>query len=74
MAKLIVAIRDFASAPNKTIGLQAHIGQEVEAPRFSGQSAHERGDVVSPTHRPFLPPRENPWYSFLLESKSTQWS
>ena len=30
--------------------------QEFEAPRISRQSAHERGTVVSPTHRPPLPP------------------
>jgi hypothetical protein len=30
--------------------------QEVQAPRISRQSAHEGGKVVSPTHRPPLPP------------------
>ena len=34
------------------------------------QSAHEGSKVVSPTHRPALPPREDPRYSFLLEIKS----
>jgi hypothetical protein len=35
------------------------------------QSAHEGGKVVSPTHRPPLPPRKYSWYSFLLEAEST---
>jgi hypothetical protein len=34
--------------------------QEVEVPRISRQSAHEGGRVVSPTHRPFLPPGKIP--------------
>ena len=43
--------------------------QEVEAPIISRQSAHE-GKTVSPTHRPPLPSRKDPWYSFLLEAES----
>jgi hypothetical protein len=35
------------------------------------QSAHEGGKVVSPTHRPPLPPRKDSRYSFLLEAEST---
>jgi hypothetical protein len=42
---------------------------EVEATTISRQSAHEGGKVVSPTHRPPLPPGKNPWYSFLLEDE-----
>jgi hypothetical protein len=34
--------------------------------QISRQSAHESGKVVSPTHRPPLPPRNYTWYSFLL--------
>jgi hypothetical protein len=54
-----------------TLGLQV-----VEAPRISRQSAHESGKAFSPTHRPPLPPRRYPWYSFLLEAESTleRWS
>jgi hypothetical protein len=44
--------------------------QDVEVPRMSRQSAHEGGNVVSPTHRPPLLPREDPWYSFLLKAES----
>jgi hypothetical protein len=38
--------------------------------QISRQSAHEGGEVVSPTHRPPLPPRKYSWYSFLLEAES----
>ena len=38
---------------------------------ISRQSAHEGGKVVSPTHRPPLPPRKYSWYSFLLEAEPT---
>jgi len=38
---------------------------------ISRQMAHEGGKVVSPTHRPPLPPRKYSWYSFLLEAEST---
>jgi len=38
--------------------------------QISRQSAHECGKVVSPTHRPPLPPRKYSWYSFLLEAES----
>ena len=34
--------------------------QEVEASRISRKSAHEGGKVVSPKHRPFLPPEKLP--------------
>ena len=36
--------------------------------QISRQSAHEVDKVVSPTHRPPLPPRKYSWYSFLLEA------
>ena len=39
--------------------------------QISRQSAYEGGNVVSPTHRPPLPPRKYSWYSFLLEAAST---
>ena len=40
-------------------------------PEIPRQSVHEDGKVVSPTHRPPLPPRKYSWYSFLLEAEST---
>jgi hypothetical protein len=45
--------------------------QEVEAPRILRQSAYEGGKVVSPTHRPPLPPMADPWNLFLLKNEST---
>ena len=39
--------------------------------QISRQSPHEGGKVVSPTHRPPLPPRKYSWYSFLLEAEPT---
>jgi hypothetical protein len=48
-----------------------HDLQKMKILRTSGQSEHEGGKVVSPTHRPSLPPRKYPWYSFLSESEST---
>jgi len=43
----------------------------VSGCQISWQSAHESGKVVSPTHRPTLPPSKYSWYSFLLEAEST---
>jgi hypothetical protein len=38
-------------------GMDRPLGcQEAEATRISGQSAQKGGKVVSPTHRPPLPP------------------
>ena len=45
--------------------------QEVGARRISRQLVLEGGKVVSPAHRPLLPPRKDSWYSFLLEAEST---
>jgi hypothetical protein len=39
----------------------------VHRTEISGRSAHESAKVISPTHRPLLPPRKSSGYSFLLE-------
>jgi hypothetical protein len=39
--------------------------------QISWQSTQENSKIVSPTHRPPLPPRKYAWYSFLLDVKST---
>jgi len=40
--------------------------QEFDAPRFQ-----DNRHIVSPTHRPRLPPRKYSWFSFLLVAEST---
>jgi hypothetical protein len=56
----------------KAIAVQAWTGPEgtrkLRVPGFCTQSAHDGGKGVSPTHRPPLSPRGDPWYSFLLET------
>jgi len=39
--------------------------------QISGQSAHEGGNIVNPTHWPPSFPRKYSWYSFPLQLEST---
>jgi len=58
----------------KEIPVQTWTGPEdsrkLRFPDFM-TTAQDGFKVVSPTHRPPLPPRKCSWYSFLLEAEST---
>jgi len=59
------------ASKGKAIPLQAWTDSECSRSQISREWAREGGKVVSPTHRPSLPPRKYAWYSFLLEAEST---
>ena len=58
----------------KSVPLQAWSGPEgsrkLRFPDYMTM-AQDGGKVVTPTHRPPLPPRKCSWYSFMLEAEST---
>jgi hypothetical protein len=45
--------------------------REVEAPTYSDIRLTDGGKFVSLRRRSFLPPREDSWYSYMLEAEST---
>jgi hypothetical protein len=61
-----------SSKKGKAVPLQAWSGPEgsrkLRFPDF--MTTQGGGKVVSPTHRPPLPPRKYIWYCFLLEAES----
>ena len=65
MAWCLITGTTFYFTSNPFIGLDRPLWfQEAEAARISRQSVHERGEVVSPKHRPPLPPRDTPGIHF----------
>jgi hypothetical protein len=59
-------VKQFHYRPGEALRVPGGWGSQI-----SRQSAHETCKVVSPRHRPLLPPRKYSWYSFLLEAEST---
>jgi hypothetical protein len=63
--QLISDLQETGNVNCPITGLDRPLGfQEAEATGISSQSAHEGGKVVSPTHRPSLPPGRIPGTHF----------
>jgi hypothetical protein len=59
--------KQYRYRPGQTLSVPESWGSHI-----SKYSAHEGGKVVSPMHRPPLPPTKYSWYSFPLEAESPQ--
>jgi len=58
----------YKKGKGKTIPVKAYY--RCSGFQDSIQSAHEGGKVVSPTHRPRLPPWNESWHALLLQPES----
>ena len=67
---LVVKVKLKVKQSHYRSGQGLRVPEDLDS-QISRQSAHEGGKVVSPTHRPPLPPRIYSWYSFLLETEPT---
>jgi len=69
-------LQQVKKSKGQSVPLQAWSGAEGSTKlRFSDfmTTAHGGGKVVSLMHRPHLPQRKFPWYSFQLEAESISW-
>jgi hypothetical protein len=64
-----VKVKQFHYSPGQALRVPRSWGFQIS---ISRQSTHECGKVVSLMNRPSLTPRKYSWYSFLLETESTQ--